>query len=95
VIRVELHAHTADDPEDRIPYSAEGLIAAAAARGYGALAITLHDAAFDPSTHYAFARARGLRLLPGIVFDPERGLSGDPTTLLVNDFPTESPVASK
>lgn len=37
----------------------------------------------------------GLRLLPGIVFDPERGLSGDPTTLLVNEFPTESPVAKR
>jgi ABC-2 type transport system permease protein len=35
----------------------------------------------------------GLRLLPGIVFDPERALAGDPTSLLVNDFPTESPVA--
>lgn len=35
----------------------------------------------------------GLRLLPGVVFDPERAQAGDPTSLLVNDFPTESPVA--
>ncbi|HEV3363693.1 MAG TPA: DUF4350 domain-containing protein [Acidimicrobiia bacterium] len=35
----------------------------------------------------------GLRLLPGVVFDPSRALAGDPTSLLVNDFPTESPVA--
>jgi hypothetical protein len=35
----------------------------------------------------------GLRLLPGIVFDPSRGLAGDPTSVLVNSFPTESPVA--
>jgi hypothetical protein len=35
----------------------------------------------------------GLRLLPGIVFDPPRASQGDPTSLLVNDFPTESPVA--
>ena len=35
----------------------------------------------------------GLRLLPGIVFDPERALAGDPTSVLVNDFPTESPVS--
>ena len=35
----------------------------------------------------------GLRLLPGIVFDPSRGLAGDPTSVLVNTFPTESPVA--
>jgi ABC-type transport system involved in multi-copper enzyme maturation permease subunit len=36
----------------------------------------------------------GLRLLPGVVFDPPRALAGDPTSLLVNDFPTESPVAA-
>jgi ABC-type uncharacterized transport system involved in gliding motility auxiliary subunit len=35
----------------------------------------------------------GLRLLPGIVFDPPRAQAGDPTALLVNEFPTESPVA--
>ena len=35
----------------------------------------------------------GLRLLPGIVFDPDRANAGDPTSLLVNDLPTESPVA--
>ena len=35
----------------------------------------------------------GLRLLPGVVFDPPRALAGDPTSLLVNDFPTESAVS--
>jgi ABC-type uncharacterized transport system involved in gliding motility auxiliary subunit len=35
----------------------------------------------------------GLRLLPGVVFDPPRAQAGDPTSLLVNDFPTGSPVA--
>ncbi|HEV7467391.1 MAG TPA: DUF4350 domain-containing protein [Candidatus Dormibacteraeota bacterium] len=35
----------------------------------------------------------GLRLLPGLLFDPARGLAGDPTSVLVNSFPTESPVA--
>jgi ABC-type transport system involved in multi-copper enzyme maturation permease subunit/ABC-type uncharacterized transport system involved in gliding motility auxiliary subunit len=35
----------------------------------------------------------GLRFLPGVVFDPERAAAGDPTSLLVNDFPTESPVS--
>lgn len=37
----------------------------------------------------------GLRLLPGVVVDPERGVAGDPTTLLVNRFPTVSPVAQR
>jgi hypothetical protein len=37
----------------------------------------------------------GLRLLPGVVVDPDRGVAGDPTTLLVNGFPTVSPVVAK
>jgi gliding motility-associatede transport system auxiliary component len=34
----------------------------------------------------------GLRVLPGTVFDPARSVAGDPTALLVNRFPAESPV---
>ena len=34
----------------------------------------------------------GLRLLPGLVFDPSRSVAGDPTALLVNNFPAASPL---
>lgn len=34
----------------------------------------------------------GLRLLPGFVIDPDRGVAEDPRALLVNRLPTESPV---
>ncbi len=34
----------------------------------------------------------GLRLLPGLVVDPERSQAGDPTTLVVNSFPSAHPV---
>ena len=37
----------------------------------------------------------GLRLLTGIVFDPKRANAGDPTDLLVDDFPSESPVSKQ
>jgi len=79
VIRVELHAHTSDDPEDRIPHSARELVAHAAGLGYGALAITLHDAVFDPAPLAAFAREHGVRLLSGI----ERTIDGA-HVLLIN-----------
>jgi predicted metal-dependent phosphoesterase TrpH len=79
VIRVELHAHTSDDPEDRIPHSARELVSHAARVGYGALAITLHDAVFDPAPLSAFAREHGVRLLSGI----ERTIDGA-HVLLVN-----------
>jgi hypothetical protein len=34
----------------------------------------------------------GLRLLPGLVVDPQRSQAGDPTTLVVNSFPSVHPV---
>jgi predicted metal-dependent phosphoesterase TrpH len=86
-MRVELHTHVDGDPEDRIPYTARELIAHAAGLGYGGLAITLHDAAFDPAPHYAFARQHGVRLLPGV----ERTLRGS-HVLLIN-FPAAAAMA--
>jgi len=66
VLKLELHAHTNEDPADRIAHSTTQLIDRAAALGYGALAITLHDRYFDPAAHADYARARGMVLLPGI-----------------------------
>lgn len=43
----------------------------------------------------AITNSYGLRLLPGVVVDPSRGVAGDPTTLLVNSFPTVSAVAQR
>ena len=48
VLKVELHAHTDDDPLDRIGHSTEQLIDRAAALGYDAIAVTLHNRYFDP-----------------------------------------------
>ena len=65
-MKVELHAHTADDPVDRIPHTTEQLIDHAAALGYGALAVTLHDRWFDPAPLACYARERGITLISGI-----------------------------
>jgi predicted metal-dependent phosphoesterase TrpH len=66
MLKVELHAHTDQDPADRIDHSAGQLIDHAATLGYQALAITLHDRFFDPADWRAHARTRGLVLLSGI-----------------------------
>lgn len=65
-MKVELHAHTADDPADRVPHTARQLIDHAAALGYGALAITLHDKWLDPGANTAYARERGITLIAGV-----------------------------
>lgn len=73
MIKVELHAHTSDDPGDRIPHDTGTLIAWAAAHGYGAVAVTLHNRWFDPAPWREAAAAHGLLLLSGIEKTIERG----------------------
>lgn len=79
MLKVELHSHTSDDPHDRIPYSTSQLIDRAAALGYQALAVTLHDRQLDPRPYESYARERGVTLIPGI----ERTIEGK-HVLLVN-----------
>jgi predicted metal-dependent phosphoesterase TrpH len=72
VIKLELHAHTNEDPADRISHTTTQLIDHAASLGYGALAVTLHDRYFDPAPYASYARERGIVLLPGIERTVER-----------------------
>jgi len=81
MLKVELHSHTADDPHDSIPYSSTDLIDRAAALGYGALAITLHNKQLDITNLRAYAAERGVVLIPGI----ERTIQGKHVLLL--NFP--------
>jgi hypothetical protein len=78
MLKVDLHAHTADDPLDRIPYSSEALIDRAAALAYDALAITLHDRQLDDPRLTAYAGERGIVLIPGV----ERTIEGRHVLLL-------------
>jgi predicted metal-dependent phosphoesterase TrpH len=78
VLKVELHAHTADDPQDRIPYTTTQLIDHVASLGYDALAITLHDRQLDVAPLRTYAAERGVTLIPGI----ERTIEGRHVLLL-------------
>jgi predicted metal-dependent phosphoesterase TrpH len=72
MLKVELHTHTADDPLDNIPHSSRHLIDRAAALGYDALAITLHDRQLDLVGLSPYAEERGVLLIPGIERTIER-----------------------
>jgi len=86
VLKLELHAHTADDPVDRIPYSTTELIDRAALLGYDALAITLHERQLDLEAWRGYAADRHLTLIPGI----ERTIEGKHVLLLNFRSGTES-----
>ncbi len=78
MLKIELHSHTADDPVDRIPYTTLALIDRAAALGYQALAVTLHERQLDVRPLADHAASRGLTLVPGI----ERTIEGHHVLLL-------------
>src|SRR3954463_5336980 len=84
MLKVELHAHTADDRADRVAHTTRDLVRHALSLEYGALAITLHDTQNDLTRDAAWARDQGLLLLRGI----ERTIQGV-HTLLIN-FPAEA-----
>jgi predicted metal-dependent phosphoesterase TrpH len=78
VLKIELHAHTADDPQDRIPYTTTQLIDHVAALGYDALAVTLHDHQLDVEPLRSYAAGLNVILIPGI----ERTIEGRHVLLL-------------
>ena len=83
VLKIDLHLHTAEDPLDRIDHDAHALIDRAAALGFDAIAITLHDRQLADARVDAHARERGIVLLRGI----ERTI-GRKHVLLIN-FPPD------
>src|SRR4051812_12291874 len=78
MLKVELHTHTADDRIDAIPHTTFELIDRAAALGYDALAITLHEHQLDLRGFVPYAAERGLVLIPGV----ERTVQGRHVLLL-------------
>ena len=78
VLKIDLHLHTSEDPWDRIPYSSLDLIDRAVRLGFDALAITLHDRQLADDHTFAYARERGITLIPGI----ERTIRGKHVLLL-------------
>lgn len=65
-LKIELHAHTKEDPKDKVKYSAEELIDRMAGDGYDVLSITNHNIVTYNSHLKNYAEARGILLIPGV-----------------------------
>jgi predicted metal-dependent phosphoesterase TrpH len=65
-LKVDLHVHCAEDPVDRIAYSAEQVIDEAAKKGFDALAIANHRVVTYSRKLARYAERRGIVLIPAI-----------------------------
>lgn len=73
MIKVDLHIHTGEDPEDGLAYPAAALLDKAAALGYGALAVTLHNAVLEEPRLFEYAQEKGLLLVRGVEWQSPHG----------------------
>jgi predicted metal-dependent phosphoesterase TrpH len=65
-LKADLHLHTAEDPLDRIRYTAKEIISKAADEGFDVLSITNHHImTFSPELFF-HAQERGILLIPGV-----------------------------
>ncbi len=85
VLKVDLHLHSSEDPVDVIVHDARQLIDRAAELGFDALALTLHDCDLRDASLDAYARERGIVLVPGV----ERTIEGRHVLLLNFPDPTD------
>jgi predicted metal-dependent phosphoesterase TrpH len=65
-LKADLHLHTAEDPHDRVAYTAKELISKAAEEGFEVLSITNHQRLTFNRNLSAYARERGILLIPGM-----------------------------
>ena len=90
-LKADLHIHTAEDPLDRVRYTAEDLIVKAAEEGFDVLSITNHHVVTFNQDLFSFARERGIFLIPGIEITVQRRhilILNPPRGKTFSDFPS-------
>ena len=71
-LKADLHLHTAEDPLDRIRYTAKELISKAADESFDVISITNHHQMTFNQDLLSYARERGILLIPGIEMTIQR-----------------------
>ena len=66
MIKIDLHMHSGEDPEDGLHYPATAIIDKAVQLGYGAIAITLHCKVLEDERVFDYARRKGLLLIRAV-----------------------------
>ena len=71
-LKTDLHLHTAEDPLDRVRYSAKELISKAADANYDVISITNHHQMTFNHDLRSYAQDRGILLIPGVEMTIQR-----------------------
>jgi predicted metal-dependent phosphoesterase TrpH len=71
-LKADLHLHTAEDPLDRIRYTAKELISKAAQMGFDVLSITNHRCMTFNRELFSYAQERDILLIPGMEMTIQR-----------------------
>ncbi len=71
-LKADLHLHTAEDPVDRVGYTAEELIAKAADEGFDVISVTNHRQVTFSEDLFSYAKERGILLIPGVELNIQR-----------------------
>jgi len=71
-LKADLHLHTAEDPLDRIRYTAKELISKAADEGFDVISITNHHRMTFNQDLSSYAQERGILLIPGVEMTIQR-----------------------
>lgn len=71
-LKADLHLHTAEDPLDRVRYTAKELISKASDEGFDVISITNHYQMTFNQDLLSYAQKRGILLIPGIEMTIQR-----------------------
>jgi len=71
-LKADLHLHTAEDPLDRVRYTAKELISKAADEGFDVISITNHHQMTFNQDLLSYAQKRDILLIPGIEMTIQR-----------------------
>jgi len=71
-LKADLHLHTAEDPVDRVGYTARELITKAADKGFDVISITNHQQMTFSQDLFLYAKDRGILLIPGMEMTIQR-----------------------
>ena len=92
-LKADLHLHTAEDPLDRVRYTAKELISKAADKGFEVISITNHHQMTFNQDLFSQAKEEGILLIPGVELTIQRRhvlVLNPPPHEKCSDFPSLS-----